>query len=99
MFIRGRLPRSRYWSFCLYNAFMESLDYRAHRVSLNHTQLVCDADGNYEICLAHRDPGHPNWVDTTGHHAGYALIRVLLAEEAVEPPTIEVKYEREWRRD
>ncbi len=98
MFVRGRLGRSRYWSFCLYNAFMESLDYRAHRVSLNHTQLVCDADGNYEICLAHRNPGHPNWVDTTGHHAGYALIRVLLAEEAVEPPGIEVKYEREWRR-
>jgi hypothetical protein len=96
MFVHGRLGRSRYWSFCLYNAFMESLEYRDHRVSLNHTQLVCDADGNYEICLAHRDPGHPNWVDTTGHHAGYALIRVLLAEEEVLPPTIEVKYVREW---
>ncbi len=98
MFVRGRLGRSRYWSFCLYNAFMESLEYRDHRVSLNHTQIVCDADGNYEICLAHRNPGHPNWVDTTGHHAGYALIRVLLAEEAVVPPSIEVMYEREWRR-
>ncbi|MCK6505709.1 hypothetical protein L6R53_20335 [Myxococcota bacterium] len=76
---------------------MESLDYRAARISLNHRQVQVDADGNYEICLAHRDPGHENWLDTTGHLAGYALIRVLLAAEEVVPPTIEVLYEREWQ--
>ncbi len=96
MFVRGRLPKARYWSFCLYNAWMESLEYRTHRVSLNHTQVVTDAEGNYELCLAHTDPGHPNWIDTTGHHAGYALIRVLLGEEEVVAPTIEVIYDREW---
>lgn len=97
MLVRGRLPRARYWSFCLYNVWMESLDYRAARISLNHRQVQVDADGSYEICLAHRDPGHPNWVDTTGHLAGYALIRVLLAEDEVVAPTIEVLYEREWQ--
>ncbi len=98
MFVRGKVPRARYWSFCLYNAWMESLEYREHRVSLNHAELQVSPDGTFEICLAHRDPGHANWIDTTGHHAGYALIRVLLAEEPVEPPTIEVIYDREWER-
>ena len=98
MFVRGRVPKSRYWSFCLYNVWMESLEYRDHRVSLNGHQVQTDADGNYEICLAHDDPGHPNWISTTGHVAGYALIRVLLAEQPVVDPTIEVKYVREWKR-
>lgn len=97
MLVRGRVPKARYWSLCLYNVWMESGEYRNHRVSLNHDQVQTDADGNYEICLAHADPGHPNFIHTTGHLAGYALIRVLLAEEAVIAPTIEVKYVREWR--
>jgi hypothetical protein len=70
MFIRGKAPRARYWSLCLYNVWMESFEYRAPRVSLNHTQVLTDAQGNYEICLAHSDPGHPNWIDTTGHTPG-----------------------------
>jgi hypothetical protein len=77
---------------------MESLDYTRSRVCLNHTQLIADADGNFEVCLAHRDPGHPNWLDTTGHHAGYLLVRSLLPEEELVLPTIEVRYEREVRR-
>ena len=97
MFVRGRVPRARYWSFCLYNVWMESLEYRQHRVSLNHAQLQVAEDGRYEICLAHRNPRHPNWIDTTGHLAGYALVRVLLAEEPVDVPTIEVIYESEWQ--
>ncbi len=96
MFVRGRIPRARYWSFCLYNAWMESLDYRQHRIAVNHADVRVNPDGTYELCLAHRDPGHRNWIDTSGHLAGYALIRVLLADEEVELPTIEVIYEREW---
>ncbi len=97
MFVRGRLPKARYFSFTLYNAWMESLDYTRHRVSLNHAQIVTDAEGNFELCLAHRDPGHPNWLDTTGHAAGYLLARSLLPEEALPVPTIEVRYAREWK--
>ncbi len=95
MFIRGTAPAARYWSYCLYNVWMESGDYRHARVSLNHAQVRLDGD-RYEICLAHRDPGHPNWIDTTGHLAGYVLLRCLLPGGEIEVPTIEVKYEREW---
>lgn len=95
MFVRGRIPKARYFSLCLYNAWMESLDYQHARICLNHTQIVADAEGNFEVCLAHHNPGHPNWLDTTGHHAGYLLARSLLPEEDIPLPTIEVRYARE----
>jgi hypothetical protein len=96
MFVRGRVPRSRYFSLTLYNAWMESLDYQRHRISLNHAQLQLGPDGTFEVCLAHRDPGHPNWLEVAGHGAGYCLARALLAEEPVPELTIEVLYENEW---
>lgn len=97
MLVRGRLPRGRWWGICLYNAWLESLDYGSHRICLNDRTLAVGPDGSYEICLAHRDPGHPNWLDTAGHRAGYALVRCLLPEEPVVPPATQVLYEREWR--
>lgn len=99
MLIRSRLPESRYFSLALYNAWMESLDYLNHRVSLNHTEIQASPNGTYEICLAHRDPGHPNWLDTTGHHAGYLLARNLLLSS--DPPDFEIQvmYEHEWAEE
>lgn len=109
MLIRGRLPRCRYFAFTLYNAWLESFDYEHHRVSLNHTQIRAipgteqdGSGGEFEICLAHRDPGHPNWISTTGHLAGFLVTRTLLPAEGPEgtpgPLSIRVMYEREWRR-
>ncbi len=95
MIVNGRLPKARYFSFTLYNAWMESLDYTRARVSLNHTQLHPDAEGNFELCLSSQDPGHPHWLNTTGHGAGYLLARSLLPEEPLPVPTITVRYARE----
>ena len=97
MLVRGRLPKTRYFSFTLYNAWMESFDYRHHSCHRNHTQIQTDADGNFEICLAHRDPGHPNWLDTAGHEAGYLVARSLLLEGEVEDFEIQTLYEREYK--
>ncbi len=104
MLIRGRLPACRYFAFTLYNAWLESFDYGYHRVTLNHEQIrtIPGTDGEFEICLAHRDPGHPNWLDTTGHLAGFLVTRTLLpapdsgAGDSA-PLSIRVMYEREWR--
>lgn len=98
MFIRGKLPRARYSSFTIYNAWMESLDYRHHRVARNHAQIETDKDGNFELCLAHRDLGHPNTLVTCGHQAGYLLLRVLLPDGEIPELSIQVLYEREWAR-
>ncbi len=94
MFVRGDVPKARYWSFVLYNTWMESLEYRHHQVHMNHSRIV-HADGKYEICLGHKDPGHPNWLDSTGHLAGYLLLRCLLPEGEIPVPVVEVRYERE----
>ena len=95
-FVRGKLPAARYFSFALYNVWLESLDYKHRPVKLNHSQIVCDADGNFEICLAPKNPGHPNWLDTAGHAAGYLIVRALLAEEGLGDLSVQVMYDREW---
>ena len=96
MLVRGKVPTARYFSLSLCNAWMESLDYLRHTVSLNHGQIQTDEDGNFELMLAHRPLGHPNWLDTTGHHAGYLLARSLLLDGDAPALTIQVMYEREW---
>jgi hypothetical protein len=78
--IRGRVPTARYFSVCLYNAWMESHDYTVRRVSLNHAEIETDGAGDFTIVLADGDPGMPNWLDTGGHHAGYVLARSLLLD-------------------
>jgi hypothetical protein len=35
--------------------------------------------------IAHRDPGVPNWLDTTGHVDGSLAVRFLLAEGVAKP--------------
>jgi hypothetical protein len=94
--VRGRRPKARYFSLCLYNAWMESLDYQHHQVSLNHQQLRTEPDGSFTVCISPRDPGVPNWLDPAGHQAGYVLCRSLLAEGEPPPLSLEVVYQREW---
>lgn len=96
MRVAGTLPKARYFSFSLCNAWMESLDYQRHTISRNHTEITTDADGRFEILLSHRDFGHPNGLDTTGHHAGYLLVRSLLLEGDAPDLKIQVMYEPEW---
>jgi hypothetical protein len=87
--LRGRLPKARYFSVSLCNAWLESLDYRHHQVALNHRQIVLEPDGGFEITLADDDPGQANWLDTAGHRQGYVLARALLPEE--EMPALELE--------
>lgn len=96
MLVRGRLPRARYFSFTLYNAWLESLDYRDLPVHLNHTQIRTDANGDFELCLAHRDLGHPNWLNVAGHDAGYLVARSLLPEGPRGQFETETIYEKEY---
>jgi hypothetical protein len=92
MLVRGELPRARYFGLCLYNGWMESLDYERHRIHVNHTAL----GPRFEVCIAHRDLGHPLWLDTAGHAAGYVLARALLLEGEMPSLECEILYEKEW---
>ena len=70
-------PRCDYWNFQLNNHWMESLDFRHHRVDLNHHGAVREPDGSVRLVVAPRDPGHPNWLDTAGHARGTMCLRYV----------------------
>lgn len=82
-----RIPDCRFWNIQINNYWMESLDYRYLRVCLNDHSTVRDADGGVTMILAHRDPGHPNWLQTGGHDNGTICLRWVGADEPVHPTT------------
>lgn len=75
-------PLCDYWMFVLHNRWLESLDYRYHRISLNDTSAVWERDGSVRVVVSHSDPGHPNWLDTAGHRRGTLGVRWVGAEIA-----------------
>jgi hypothetical protein len=64
---------------------MQTLDYLDHCSTLSHRDVVLDADGRFELLVAHRNPGHRNWVDTTGHRRGFVYFRWLLPDAIPDP--------------
>jgi hypothetical protein len=86
----GRWPACRCANVSLWNRFLQTLDYANRPVSRNRAQTTLRPDGSFEIVLAHRDPGHPNWLDTEGRAYGLVFWRFFLAEGEVETPRAEV---------
>jgi hypothetical protein len=71
--IETEVPDAPYWNFQLSNWWMESMDWDK-RITINkHTAKL---EGNrLTIVVAEKDPGFGNWIDTTGHTRGTALLR------------------------
>ena len=88
--IEGRFPPCRWAGIALWNRYLQTLDYRHHRVSLNRAQLALEPDGSFRAIVAERDPGAPNWIETTGENTGTIFVRVILPEAAVTPLTTRV---------
>ncbi len=78
--MEGRAPACRYWSVQLCSRWLESRDYRSRTVILNHAHVPLEEDGSFQIAIAHRDPGLPNWLDTAGHREGGVIFRWLLPD-------------------
>lgn len=72
--------KPQYIGFQVGNLWGESIEYANQIGSLNGHQMTADADGVLRIVLAHRDPGVPNWVDTTGHREGFMSPRWTYSE-------------------
>lgn len=88
--IRGRFPKCRFSNVVLFNRFLQTLNYEERNISLNRLQTERDADDRFEMIVAHKDPGRPNWLDTEGRPYGVMFWRFQLAEEAIAPLTTEV---------
>jgi len=82
-----RIPDCRFWNLQINNYWMESLDYRYHRICHNQHSAQRNADGSVILVLAHRDPGHANWLETAGHDNGTLCLRWVGASEHVQPQT------------
>ncbi len=76
----------RAWNFQLSNYWMESLDYRYHRVCINNSSARENRDGSIRLVVAHSDPGsdYPNWISTADHEVGAMLLRYVGASD--HPP-------------
>lgn len=80
-------PTCDYWNFQLNNHWMESLDYRYHRIAINGHEAVRRADGSVRVIVAHEDPELPNWIETAGHDRGTMCWRWIRAEHHPQPQT------------
>jgi hypothetical protein len=90
LIIRGRFPKCRFSNVVLFNRFLQTFDYETRNVSLNRAQTELLDDGSFEIIVAHRDPGRPNWLDTEGRGFGIMFWRFQLPEGDIPPLETEV---------
>ncbi|HPG27140.1 MAG TPA: DUF1214 domain-containing protein [Myxococcota bacterium] len=74
----------RYWNLQILTRYLESGDFRHHKVGISNRDVVTDADGAFRIYAAAEDPGTKNWISTQGYESGQILIRTLLADPKME---------------
>jgi len=84
-------PECEYWNFQLNNYWMESLDYRHHRIHTNKHLAHLEDDSSVRLIVAHENPGLPNWIETVGHMDGTMCFRWVRAKEHPQPRTRLVK--------
>jgi hypothetical protein len=89
--IEVKPPTCESWNFQLDNHWMESLDYRHHRIHVNKHTARYRSDGSVRIVVAHRNPGVANWIETAGHSQGTMCFRWIRADEHPQPRTRVVK--------
>jgi hypothetical protein len=86
-------PGRPYWNFQLDNWWMESMDWDK-RITVNKHTARLEDDGRLVLVVAAEDPGCGNWIDTTGHSTGTALLRWVGTEDH---PLPDLPRRRSWR--
>lgn len=84
LIVRFTPPPCFFWNFQVNNIFMESLDYRHHRIHLNKSSAHYGPGGSVTIVIAHADPGVPNWLATDGHGSGTMVSRWIDSPDTPE---------------
>jgi len=88
-------PACDYWNFQVNNHWMESLDYRYHRIDVNHAGARHSKDGSVRIVLAHETlaDASGNWLELAGHRRGTMCLRWIGADAHPDPAVRLVKLE------
>lgn len=82
--VEGKDVPCRYWNLQILTRYLESGDFRHHKVGISNRDVVKDADGSFRIYAGDGDPGTVNWISTQGYANGQILIRTLLADPLME---------------
>lgn len=82
--VEGHDVPCRYWNLQILTRYLESGDFRHHKVGISNEHVCKDADGAFRIYAATEDPGTENWISTQGYANGQILIRTLLADPLME---------------
>jgi hypothetical protein len=83
--IETPVPPCELWNFQINNYWMESLDYRYHRISINNHNARYNPDGSVTLVVAASDPGMGNFLDTAGHGCGTMVLRWTRAQDPPVP--------------
>jgi len=88
LIIETPLPETyTYRSVILTNNLYETTDWYNNHNTLNGAQAAADKDGILRIVVSARDPGVPNWLDTSGYPTG--VIQGRWVDSSSQPvPTI-----------
>lgn len=90
----GKIPAGAFANVMLWNAHMQTLDYRNRVSALNAEQIKLEDDGSYRILIGDRDAHNAeaskaaNWLDTAGHNRGSIFWRFLLPDTDPEQPIL-----------
>lgn len=71
LILEARVPaKCTYHSVILTNELYETTDWYNNQASLNDAQSLVDPDGVLRVVVSAKDPGVPNWLDTSGYPVG-----------------------------
>ncbi len=87
--VEGVAPTARYWSIQLLTRWMESGDWRHHRVFVTDRDVEVDADGRFTVVVSARDPGDAVWLSTSGLRNANVAMRALACSQPLD-----VQYKR-----
>jgi hypothetical protein len=85
------VPECENWGLCLYNYWLESLDYTRSIINLNKFTAAANPDGSVTMVVAHRRPEGGAWLDTCNHVLGNMMFRWTSAKRVVAPQTALVR--------
>ena len=89
--IRVTPPTCAYWNCEFGSYWFETMDYRYRLAGLNSHYAHLEEDSSLAVVVSHDDPGAANWLDTSGHQAGYITFRWMGARENPVPVCQQVK--------
>jgi hypothetical protein len=92
LIVKVKIPEKvGYWSLILTNEIYETTDWYNNQSSLNDAQARLDSDGFFRAVISARDPGVPNWLDTSGYPKGAIQGRWFDTDERPTPTIRKVK--------